>query len=200
MSRPIPAFDPLGKRAERSGFIRTESIRLPSDRPGAKTGRSNEKEDPGITLWAGPKVLLINAVFPGIELKDLQIRITGTQLVFSGPLGSDTESARSGRRRARTPILFSHSVELPYPVDADRAEVSRDNGLISIVLKKDRSPARDSNTRLESSIMKSMKRYFGQCGRSSDKQADEGMLLQSLEKYFEYISKGEDALYRRPQP
>ncbi len=85
MSRPIPALDPLGNRAERTGFIRTESIRLPSaDRRTALSGRSGEKEEPGVTLWAGPKALFINAVFPGIDLEDLQINITGTRLVFSG--------------------------------------------------------------------------------------------------------------------
>ena len=195
MSRPIPALDPLGKRAERSGFIRTETVHLPSpDRPG-------DVEEPGITLWAGPKVLLINAVFPGIDLEGLQISITGSRLVFSAPLGADIAIKKAGRRRAqRNPVLFSHTVELPYPVDADRAEVRKENGLISIVLKKYDSPARGGNARLESSIMNSMKRYFGDKGRSLDKRAEEDMLLQSLEKYFDYLSKAEDTLSRRPQP
>lgn len=132
MTRPIPAIDPRGSRAERAGFIRAESVHLPpSDRPG-------EREDPGITLWAGPKALFINAVFPGIDLNDLEIRITGTRLVFSGPLTSDAAMKKPGRRRVqRTPITFSHSVKLPYPVDADRAEVRKEKGLISIILKKE---------------------------------------------------------------
>jgi HSP20 family molecular chaperone IbpA len=202
MSRPIPAIDPLGRRAERTGFIRTESMHLPpSDRPGVPEGRSGEKEDAGITLWAGPKALFINAVFPGIDLNDLQINITGTRLVFSGLLRREPDIGRTGRRRSRgTPESFRHSLELPYPVDADRAEVRRENGLISIILKKDASPARDGNSRLESSIMNSMKRYFGDYGPSSDKQADEDMILQSLEKYFNYISNGGNALSRRPRP
>jgi HSP20 family molecular chaperone IbpA len=195
MSRPIPALDPLGRRAERTGFIRTESIRLPSsDRPG-------EREDPGITLWAGPKVLFINAVFPGLDLNDLQIRITGTRLVFSGPLATDAAIKRPRRRRAqRTPAFFSHSMELPYPVVADRAEVRKENGLISIILKKDESLVRGGNARLESSIMNSMKRYFGDYGRPSVERVDENMILQSLEKYFEFFSEGDRAPHRRPEP
>jgi len=202
MSRPIPALDPLGNRAERTGFIRTESIRLPSSvRPNAPSGKADEKEEPGVTLWAGPKALFINALFPGIDLKDLQISITGTRLVFSGALSPDTAITRPGRRRAqRNPLLFSHSVELPYRVDADRADVRRENGLISIILKKAPSPAGNGNFRLESSIMNSMKRYFGDYGRSSGKHADEDMILQSLEKYFNYISKEGNAFYRGPQP
>jgi HSP20 family molecular chaperone IbpA len=196
MSRPIPALDPLGSRAERTGFIRTESIRLPSAaRRAAPSGRSDEKEEPGVTLWAGPKALFINAVFPGIDLDDLQISITGTRLVFSGLQRLRPASGRNGRRRHQgDPMNFSHSVKLPYAVDADRAEVRKENGLISIILKKEESPARNGNARLESSIMNSMKRYFGDYGRSSDKRADEDVILQSLEKYFEYLG-GKESIH-----
>ena len=201
MSRPIPALDPLGRRAERTGFIRTESIRLPtSDRPGAPSGRSGEKEEPGVTLWAGPKALFINAVCPGIDLEDLQISITGRRLVFSGLLRPKPTIGRTGLRSPSTPVNFRHSVELPYRVDADRAEVRKENGLISIILKKEASSGRHGNAHLESSIMNSMRRYFGEYGPPAGTQTDENKILQSLEKYFDYLSKGEDALYRRPQP
>jgi HSP20 family molecular chaperone IbpA len=193
MSRPIPALDPLASRAESTGFIRTESIRLPSsDRRTAPSGRSGEKEEPGVTLWAGPKVLFINAVFPGIDLNDLQIAISGTRLVFSGPLGAETAIKKGRRRLQSNSKHFTHSLELPYPVDAERAEVRRENGLISIILKKAPSTAGDGNARLESSIINSMKRYFGDNGRSSDKRAEEDMILQSLEKYFSYIGGKEN--------
>ena len=187
MSRSIPALDPRGIRHERTGFIRTEAVQMPpSDLP-------SQGEDPGITLWAGPKALFINAVFPGIDLNDLQISVTGMRLVFSGTLTSDTAIEKPGRRRAqRSPIIFSHSVDLPYQIDADRAEVSKKNGLISIILKKDESRTHAGNARLESSIMNSMKRYFGDNGRSSDKRAEEDMILQSLEKYFDYIGGKEN--------
>jgi HSP20 family molecular chaperone IbpA len=188
MSRPIPALDPLGSRAERTGFIRTESIRVPpSNRPGASSGLSGEKEEPGITLWAGPKALFINAVFPGIDLEDLQITITGTRLVFSVALSPDAAAKTRRRKPPGAPMNFSHSVALPYRVDADRAEVRKENGLISIILKKDESPAHGGNARMESSIMNSMRRYFGDYGRSSDNRTEEGRILQSLDKYFEYI-------------
>ncbi len=192
MSRSIPALDPLGGRAEKTGFIRTESIRLPSSvKPKPSPGRSGEKEEPGITLWAGPKALFINAVFPGIDLEGLQINITGTRLVFSGPLFPETRNP--GRRRAnRVPTLFRHSVELPYRVDAERADVRKENGLISIVLNKEESLDPNSNACLETSIMNSMKRYFGEFA-PADSRSDENRILQSLEKYFSYIG-GKEAI------
>jgi HSP20 family molecular chaperone IbpA len=139
MSRPIPAIDPRGIRHERTGFIRTDAVQMPpSDQP-------SEGEDPGITLWAGPKALFINAVFPGMDLNGLQIIVTGTQLVFSGPLISAMIKKTGPRRAKRTPIVFSHSVALPYRVDADRVEVRKENGLISIILKRDESQTRNVN-------------------------------------------------------
>jgi len=42
--------------------------------------------------------------------------------------------------------------------------------------------------------MNSMKRYFEDNGRSSDKRAEEDMILQSLEKYFAYIG-GKENIY-----
>jgi HSP20 family molecular chaperone IbpA len=199
MSHPIPVLDPLGSRAERTGFIRTESIRLPSsDRRSAASGLSGEKEQPGVTLWAGPKALFINAVFPGIDLEDLQINITGKRLVFSGFQRPNPVSGKNGRRRPQgTPMNFSHSVELPYTVDVDRAEVRKENGLISIILKKDESGAHNGNNRLESSIMNSMKRYFGESGQPANTRADEYRILQSLDKYFDSISPGNNAPSRR---
>jgi HSP20 family molecular chaperone IbpA len=201
MSRPIPALDPLGSRAERTGFIRTESIRLPSsERRNVPSGRSGEQEDPGVTLWAGPKALFINAVFPGIDLDDMQISITGTRLIFSGFQRPNPASGKNRRRRPPSASLnFSHSVELPYVVDADRAEVRKENGLISIILKKDENPARNGNGRLESSIMNSMKRYFGKNGHPTDTREDENRILQSLEKYFAYIGVKETVYSGEPR-
>ena len=194
MSRPIPAFDPRGSRAERTGFIRTESVRLPT------SDRAGEMEDSGITLWAGPKALIINAVFPGIDLNELQIHVTGSRLVFSGPSPPDTAIEKPGRRRVRrTTKIFNHSVELPYTVDAARAEVRKEKGLISITLKKDESGTRVDNARLESSIVNSMKRYFGESGPVQNTRVDEYRILQSLDKYFEYIARGDNALSGRTE-
>lgn len=192
MNRNVPAFDPRSSRAERRGFIRTEPISLPLADGAIGT------EEPGITLWAGPKVLFINALFPGIDLDTLQINIAGNRLVFSGPLypvPADPMPRKRGVRRNQIP--FSHVLELPYPVDSDRAEVRRENGLVSIILKKDQSRVSSGNARLESSILTCMKRYFGDSCKQPQNRADEDRILRSLDKYFAYIVQGGIAEGRR---
>jgi len=168
MTRVIPVLDPKGSPGEKPGFIRTESFTGPSSH--APSG-----EEPGFTLWAGPKALVINAVLPGMDPDSLRIDVNGTSLIFRG-------DRRSGGRSNR----FSHAVELPYPVDADRAEVRKDNGLVSIVLKKKESYPAGSKGRLEDAILSSARRYFGWNGSSSDRREEEAMILQSLDKYFAY--------------
>ena len=192
MNRNAPASDPRSSGAERRGFTRTEPISLPRAEGPIGT------EERGITLWAGPKVLFINALFPGIDLDTLQINIAGNRLVFSGPLypvPADPMPRKRGVRR--NPIPFSHVLELPYPVDSDRAEVRRENGLVSIILKKDESRVSSGNARLESSILTCMKRYFGDSCKQPQNRADEDRILRSLDKYFAYIVQGGIAEGRR---
>jgi hypothetical protein len=91
-----------------------------------------------------------------------------------------------GRAKGR-PSRFSHVVELPYRVDADRAEVQKGSGLVSIVLKKEQSASGNGQDRLESSIRSSVRRYFGENGASSDRRKEEAVILQTLDRYFEFI-------------
>jgi hypothetical protein len=47
--------------------------------------------------------------------------------------------------------------------------------------------------------MNSMKCYFGEDVPPADTRADEYRILQSLETYFDFISGGDYAPYRRPE-
>jgi HSP20 family molecular chaperone IbpA len=181
MTRAIPVIDPKGAQGEKTGFIRTESFTgpSPSHAPGA--------EEPGFTLWAGPRALVINAVLPGSDPESLQIDVKGTSLIFRGV-------RRSGNRANR----FSHAVELPYRVDAQRAEVQKENGLISIILKKKESESGNGNGRLEKSILSSARRYFDGNGSAPNNRQEDAMILQSLDRYFEYLREGRAVRERGP--
>ena len=181
MTRAIPVLDPKGARGEKKGFIRTESF------AGRSPSRALSGEEPGFTLWAGPKALVINAVLPGIDPDSLRIDVNGTSLLFGG-------SRRSGNRSHR----FSHAVELPYRVDADQAEVRKENGWFTIVLKKKESDSDGGNGRLENAILSSARRYFGWNGSSSDRPEEEALILQSLDRYFSYLRENGAARERGP--
>jgi HSP20 family molecular chaperone IbpA len=166
--------------------IRTKSMRL------AQPNGSKGEETPEIFLWAGSWRLFISADLRGIDLDDLQIRVIGTRLIFRGTLRSDLPSEEGGIHQAKNASgTFTHVLELPYRVDADQVEVQNENGLISIVLKKEES-RQYSDRGGQSSFTNSMQRFFGENGGSSNNELkDEITILETLERYLEYhLGKG----------
>jgi HSP20 family molecular chaperone IbpA len=171
---------------EGASRIRTKSVRI------TQPNGSKRAETPEIFLLAGSKSLLISADLRGIDLDDLQIRVRETRLIFRGTLRSCLPSGKGGIRQAKIASgTFTHVLELPYRVDPDQAEVQNENGLISIVLKKEKSrPSGDRGK--QSTFTDSMQRFFGENGDSSDNPLkDEITILETLERYLEYhLGKG----------
>lgn len=186
MSRQAHSIKASTHPKEGISRIRTKSMRL------AQPNGSKGAETPEILLWAEPGSLFISADLRGIDLDDLQIRVKGTRLVFRGTLRSELPSGEGRIRRAKDASgTFTHVLELPYPVDTDQAEVQNENGLISIVLKKEES-RQYSDRGGQSSFTNSMQRFFGENGDSSkNKLKDEITILETLERYLEYhLGKG----------
>lgn len=182
MSSQAPIVKESIHTIEGSDRIRTKAYHL--DPP----YRSKGKDAPEIILWAGPASLFISADLRGIDLNGLEIRVRGTRLIFHGELCSDLPSVKGRVRQvANVSETFSHVLDLPYEVDVDRAEVQNDNGLISIILKRDESSPH-SNRSAQSSVMHSMKHFFGENGDSSNRLKDELTILETLERYLAYNS------------
>jgi len=171
---------------EGASRIRTKSIRI------AQPNESRGAETPEILLLAGVKSLFISADLRGIDLDDLQIRVRETRLIFHGTLRSGLPSGKGGIHQAKNASgTYTHVLELPYRVDADQVEVQNENGLISIILKKEESRPSSDRTG-QSSFTNSMQRFFGENGDSSDNNLkDEITILETLERYLEYhLGKG----------
>ena len=170
---------------EGASRIRTKSVRL------TKPNASKGAETPEILLWAGPGSLFISADLRDIASDDLQIRVSGTRLIFHGTLRSDLPPDKGGIHQAKKASgTFSHALDLPYEVNVDEAEVQNEEGLISIILK--RKESMQHGDRVAQSFFKtSMQRFFGGNGDSSNHLKDEISILETLERYLEYhLGKG----------
>ena len=170
---------------EGASRIRTKSVRL------TKPNGSRGAETPEIFLWAGPGSLFISADLRDIALDDLQIRVSGTRLIFHGTLRSDLPPEKGGIHQAKKASgTFSHALDLPYEVNVEEAEVQNEDGLISIILKRKESMQYGDRV-AQSSFKTSMQRFFGGNGDSPNNLKDEISILETLDRYLEYhLGKG----------
>ena len=78
---------------------------------------------------------------PGVSLRDLSISVAGRQLTLSGRrvIVRDLPAARI-RLRERWSGAFSRGIELPGPVDEQRMTVTLHEGILRIVLPRQRAP------------------------------------------------------------
>lgn len=93
-----------------------------------------------IDVYATPDEVVVLAAAPGLEPDQLHVNYQQGTLVLSGTI---RDVAQSGEAKHATWYAhelwngsFQRALTLPFPIDADRARASVDNGIIKIVLPK----------------------------------------------------------------
>ena len=80
---------------------------------------------------------VLYAELPGVELKDLDITITGSALTLKGVRKIESEVPdEKYYRRERGAGPFGRSLELPHKVDTDKVEAVLKDGVLKIRLPK----------------------------------------------------------------
>ncbi len=105
-------------------------------------------EPPGLELlgmaWA-PRLdvtetkdsLVVKAELPGLEVKDLDISVSGNTLTIKGEKQHEKEEKDEHHYLIeRSYGAFSRMVELPAPVAADKIKAAFKNGVLTITLPK----------------------------------------------------------------
>jgi HSP20 family protein len=126
---------------ENHGFpsLRSEVEALFSDVLGLGRAASS-RWLPSLDLLEEPDAYVVELDMPGVSLKDLSISVAGRHLTLSGrrQIVRDYAAARV-RVRERWSGAFSRSVELPGPVDAERLTATLHEGILRIVLPRQRT-------------------------------------------------------------
>lgn len=94
--------------------------------------------------WSVPRLLLedagdkfvLTAELPGLSEKDLELTVTANSLSVSGERKADPPAGHTVHRKERAGYKFARSFTLPVKVDADKAEATMKNGVLSVVLPK----------------------------------------------------------------
>jgi HSP20 family protein len=95
---------------------------------------------PPVNVWEDGEQVHVEAELPGLELKDLEIYVTGgDQLVLKGERKTPQVEKAAWHRRERLFGAFHRTLGLPFRVDADRVEARFENGVLVITLAKHES-------------------------------------------------------------
>ncbi len=92
---------------------------------------------PAMDVIENDKNLTVRIDLPGMKPEDVNIEVQDDTLIVSGEMGDTIE--KEGDRyhyRERSYGSFQRSLRLPGTVDADKADASFENGVLTIVLPK----------------------------------------------------------------
>jgi len=126
------------------GALWTEMDRLQGemnrlfDRYGLGNGRRELAAGyPAMNLWQDEENLYCEAELPGMDLKDLEIYVTGgNQLTVKGKREAPSHENGVWHRRERGYGSFARVVTLPHDVDAEKVEAEFCNGVLCVTLPK----------------------------------------------------------------
>ena len=104
-------------------------------RPGTDGETAEGWVVPMDVLMEGENVL-VQASLPGVDPKDIQVTIEDGVLTIRGKTAEEREHRNGYMLRERRTGSFYRSIRLPDSVDAEKAEPTYENGVISIAFPK----------------------------------------------------------------
>ncbi|NOY81186.1 MAG: Hsp20/alpha crystallin family protein [Kiritimatiellaeota bacterium] len=116
---------------------------------GRGTGIDEEPFLPAVDVREKARSVVVTAELPGVDEKDIEVRLDGDTLIIRGEKHEEKEDAENGWFRSeRSYGAFVRSVPLPAEVDPERAEASFRRGVLKVTLPKLKT-ARDDGRRIE---------------------------------------------------
>jgi len=95
---------------------------------------------PSFNAWEEDDTLVLEAELPGLDLKDLEIYVTGgNQLTVKGQRQPPKPERGVWHRQERQFGSFARTLTLPYPVDAEKVDARLENGILTVRLAKHES-------------------------------------------------------------
>lgn len=95
-----------------------------------------EQTAPRTNLYENGDSFEIRAEVPGLDKKDLSVKIQGNYLEISGTRKSDAPEGYKTHKAERGTGFFSRSFTLPAEVDSSKAEATLKDGVLYLVLHK----------------------------------------------------------------
>ncbi len=92
---------------------------------------------PLVDIYEDSETVVIKAELPGMEQKDIEVKIENNTLVLRGERKHDQEIQKENYHRIeRFYGTFQRSFSLPHSVDQEKIKASCDKGVLTITLPK----------------------------------------------------------------
>lgn len=109
----------------------------------AFTSRGEEKDlvastwTPSVDIYETEHALILSAEVPGIDEKDIEIKIEDNTLTIKGERKFEKETKEENYHRIeRAYGSFYRSFSLPHYIDQDNIEAEHENGILKITMPK----------------------------------------------------------------
>lgn len=123
-----------------TGSVRVEGADVPKRASSAPKEHVLPQDEEGqltIDVWQTPEEIILQAIVGGVKLDDLDVQVTHDMVTLRGKRERQHEaSANDYFYQELYWGAFSRSILLPQEVDADEAEATMKNGLLTIRLPK----------------------------------------------------------------
>jgi HSP20 family protein len=97
----------------------------------------SDKWSPAVDVAENDKELTVRAELPGIDPKELEVTMTGNQLVLSGEKKESSERQEKDFYHSETRYgSFRRVIPLPEGVDTENVDAQYANGVLKLTLKK----------------------------------------------------------------
>ena len=86
---------------------------------------------PAVNVWTSPDTAVVTTEVPGVELKDLNISVSGNTLTLRGlRKGDELQPEEVYHRKERWQGDFAKTIELPFTVESDKVEARYAKGVL----------------------------------------------------------------------
>ena len=92
---------------------------------------------PAVNVWTSPDNAVLTTEIPGVELKALNISVTGNVLTLRGLRGGEQlQPDEVYHRKERWQGDFAKTIELPFTVESDKVEARYAKGVLYVSLPR----------------------------------------------------------------
>jgi HSP20 family protein len=92
-----------------------------------------------VNIFESEDILMVTAAMPGVEDEDVEVTARGNMLTIEARERGDLKPDETGKQYLRHEWRYGpyrRVVELPYAVDANSAEATLGNGVLTVRLNK----------------------------------------------------------------